>query len=51
MSDREDHSFIGIYSLAAKGDCMWVDPSTDFDRDPEWSPDSERIAYLRGSAG
>jgi len=46
VSDRDDHSFIGVYSLAAKA-VVWMEPSTDFDRDPEWSADSARIAYLR----
>jgi dipeptidyl aminopeptidase/acylaminoacyl peptidase len=46
VSDRDDHSFIAVYSLAAKA-ITYLDPSTDTDRSPVWSPDSTRIAFLR----
>ena len=46
VSDREDHSFIAVYSLATKT-ISYLDPSTDRDESPVWSPDSTRIAYLR----
>jgi dipeptidyl aminopeptidase/acylaminoacyl peptidase len=46
VSDRDDHSFIAVYSLAAKA-ITYLDPSTDRDESPAWSPDSSRIAYLR----
>jgi len=46
VSDRDDHSFIAVYSFAAKA-IEYLDPSTDLDRAPVWSPDSKRIAFLR----
>ena len=46
VSDRDDHSFIAVYSFAAHA-INYLDASTDFDRSPVWSPDSKRIAFLR----
>jgi dipeptidyl aminopeptidase/acylaminoacyl peptidase len=46
VSDRDDHSFIAVYSLASKS-ILYLDPSTDLDSEPAWSPDSTRIAFLR----
>jgi dipeptidyl aminopeptidase/acylaminoacyl peptidase len=46
VSDRGDHSFVAVYS-AASGSVTYVDPSTDLDSNPVWSPDSTRIAFLR----
>lgn len=46
VSDRDDHSFIAVYSFAAKA-IDYLDPSTDLDQAPVWSPDSKRIAFLR----
>ncbi|MGD0628985.1 MAG: prolyl oligopeptidase family serine peptidase [Terracidiphilus sp.] len=46
VSDRDDHSFIADYSVAA-GAVTYLDPSTDLDNNPTWSPDSTRIAFLR----
>jgi dipeptidyl aminopeptidase/acylaminoacyl peptidase len=45
-SDRGDHGFIGVYSIAAKT-VTYLDPSTLTDGYPEWSPDSLHIAFLR----
>ncbi len=46
VSDREDHSFIAVYFFADKA-VDYLDPSTDLDQSPVWSPDSKRIAFLR----
>ncbi len=46
VSDRDDHSFIAVYSLADKS-IRYPDPSTDGDQGPVWSADSRRIAFLR----
>lgn len=46
VSNRDDHSFIAVYS-AASGAVIYLDPSTDLDSDPTWSPDSTRIAFRR----
>jgi len=46
VSDRDDHSFIAVYSVAS-GTVTYLDPSTDLDSNPVWSPDSTRIGFLR----
>ncbi|HXW55820.1 MAG TPA: prolyl oligopeptidase family serine peptidase [Candidatus Cybelea sp.] len=46
LSARGDHSFIGVYSLSTKT-VNYLDPSTDHDRDPVWSPDGSKIAFIR----
>ena len=46
VSHRADHSFIGVYS-GPDHPLVWLSPSTAFDDDPAWSPDSQRIAYSR----
>ena len=46
VSDRTDHSFIGIYDPAA-GSVRYLDPSVDRDTEPVWSPDGKSIAFLR----
>ena len=46
VSDRDDHSFVAVYSTAS-GAVTYLDPSTDLDSNPAWSPDSAHIAFLR----
>jgi dipeptidyl aminopeptidase/acylaminoacyl peptidase len=46
VSDRDDHSFIAVYTVAS-GAVTYLDPSTDLDSNPAWSPDSTRVAFLR----
>ncbi len=46
VSDRDDHSFIAVYTVAS-GSVTYLDPSTDQDLSPVWSPDSAHIAFLR----
>ncbi len=46
VSDRDDHSFIAVFSFSGKS-ITYLDPSTDGDESPVWSADSSRIAYLR----
>jgi dipeptidyl aminopeptidase/acylaminoacyl peptidase len=46
VSDRKDHSFIGVYTPAAKA-LLYLDASVDRDASPIWSPDSAHIAYIR----
>lgn len=46
VSDRESHSFIGIYDLDRRR-ITYLAAGVDRDASPTWSPDSRRIAFLR----
>jgi dipeptidyl aminopeptidase/acylaminoacyl peptidase len=46
VSDRVDHSFIGIYDLRTR-EVRFLSPSVDLDTSPTWSPDSTRVAFIR----
>jgi dipeptidyl aminopeptidase/acylaminoacyl peptidase len=46
VSERTDHSFIGVYDLRAKT-LVYLDPGTENDAKPVWSPDSRYIAFIR----
>ncbi len=46
VSERSDHSFIGVYDCHAKT-LLYLDPSTGDDAEPVWSPDSRQIAFVR----
>jgi dipeptidyl aminopeptidase/acylaminoacyl peptidase len=46
VSDRGDHSFIGLYSPATKS-LRYLDPGTDHDGSPAWSRDGKSIAFIR----
>jgi dipeptidyl aminopeptidase/acylaminoacyl peptidase len=45
VSDRGDHSFVGVYTSSQP--LLYLSPSTNFDSDPVWSPDGNSIAFMR----
>src|SRR5580765_4911115 len=49
VSDRGDHSFIGIYDAASKT-VRFVVPTVDSDSDPQWSMDGKQLAFVRQPA-
>jgi len=49
VSERADHSFIGVYNVAAQS-LLYLDPSVDKDSNPVWSPDGKQVAFARIAA-
>ena len=52
VSNRGDHSFIGIYTNESNP-IVYLAPTTSRDSSPRWSPDGKRIVFVRrpGSGG
>jgi dipeptidyl aminopeptidase/acylaminoacyl peptidase len=49
VTDREDHSFIGIYDRKAQT-VKFLAPTVDSDKDPVWSLDGKHVAFVRQPA-
>jgi dipeptidyl aminopeptidase/acylaminoacyl peptidase len=50
VSERGDHSFIGVYDIA-EASLRYLDPSVDTDAEPAWRPDGRQVAFVRRAAG
>jgi len=46
ISDRGDHSFVGVYSLTRRA-IRWIAPDVSTDEFAVWSPDGKQIAFIR----
>jgi dipeptidyl-peptidase-4 len=46
VSERVDHSFIGVYDLRTRM-VTFLGPGVDHDTSPTWSSDSKRVAFIR----
>ncbi len=46
VNGRGDHSFIGIFDLS-KGSLSFISPGLESDREPVWSTDGSKIAFIR----
>ena len=46
VSNRGDHSFIGIYDLTDPG-IIYLSAAVDRDTSPTWSPAGDRVAFIR----
>lgn len=46
VSDRADHSYIGIYDIERRA-VSYMAPGVDRDMAPAWSPDGSRVAFIR----
>ncbi|MBN2266624.1 MAG: S9 family peptidase [Candidatus Aminicenantes bacterium] len=46
VSNRDDHSFIGVFDLARRK-IAWMAPSVDRDGEPRWSANGTKIAFVR----
>ena len=46
VSQRDDHSFVGVYRFATKT-LEYLAPGTYSDSNPAWSPDSKHVAFVR----
>ena len=49
VSDRGDHSFIGVYDVVAKT-VHFIAPTVDSDSAPEWSLGGKQLAFVRQPA-
>jgi dipeptidyl aminopeptidase/acylaminoacyl peptidase len=46
VSDRGDHSFVGVLDTATR-EVTWMAPDVDRDDYPVWSPDGTHVAFVR----
>jgi dipeptidyl aminopeptidase/acylaminoacyl peptidase len=50
VSARGDHTLVGVYDLSRKS-LTWLNPGVDQDVSPIWSPNGQRVAFIRVPTG
>ena len=50
VSDRGDHSLVGVYAAQA-ATIRWIAPAFKRDNQPKWSPDGRQLVFVRNAGG
>lgn len=49
VANRDDYSLIGLFEETE--DIQWIAPGYFSDKDPQWSPDGKKVAFIRTLGG
>lgn len=50
VSSRGDHNLLGVYTMH-NATIKWMTPAFKRDNNPEWSPDSKQLVFVRNDGG